>query len=422
MYSAIVYWVQQHPDSVGRTAQTLWTNQDPFVVPSDVLAQAEKTGVYGREQYRDLWGNYFQLEQSRTDIPNRPNVYWQQLRRVRVISLGPDGRRGTADDISDMNLTTNAFWQDKLGKKMQEQQVMLLGGIANNRMMDVDALEAPMAFAEAAPAMQGAGGFGMRGRGAGGGAGGEKMVVTKTATGKDFKNEGAKPGEARTEAKIERVRQWFPETLLWNPALLTDGNGEATLTVPMADTITTWRLTCSANTKRGSLGSCNAGLRVFQDFFVDLDLPVALTRGDEVSVPVAVYNYLEVPQEVRLEMQSDEWVELLSEREQLITMKPGEVGVKYFRVRAKTVGWKKLEVRAYGPKMSDAVRKDIEIVPDGTAVEVAKSDRLGGEVSWDFDLPANAIPGANRAFVKLYPGAFSQVVEGLDGILQLPGG
>ena len=33
-------------------------------------------------------------------------------------------------------------------------------------------------------------------------------------------------------------------------------------------------------------------LRVFQDFFVDLDLPQSLTVGDEVSIPVGVFNYL----------------------------------------------------------------------------------------------------------------------------------
>jgi hypothetical protein len=35
----------------------------------------------------------------------------------------------------------------------------------------------------------------------------------------------------------------------------------------------------------------SSSLKVFQDFFVDLDLPVTLTQGDRVSIPVAVYNY-----------------------------------------------------------------------------------------------------------------------------------
>ena len=37
----------------------------------------------------------------------------------------------------------------------------------------------------------------------------------------------------------------------------------------------------------GELGAAEQGIRVFQDFFVDIDFPVALTQHDEVSVPVA---------------------------------------------------------------------------------------------------------------------------------------
>jgi hypothetical protein len=49
---------------------------------------------------------------------------------------------------------------------------------------------------------------------------------------------------------------------------------------------------------------------VFQDFFVDLDLPISLTEGDVVSVPVAVYNYLPTAQRVSLELRQDPWFAL----------------------------------------------------------------------------------------------------------------
>ena len=70
------------------------------------------------------------------------------------------------------------------------------------------------------------------------------------------------------------------------------------LDIDLADSITTWRLTASAVTADGRLGATECRLKVFQPFFVDLNLPVALTRGDEVAVPVVVYNYLDKPQTV----------------------------------------------------------------------------------------------------------------------------
>jgi hypothetical protein len=87
------------------------------------------------------------------------------------------------------------------------------------------------------------------------------------------------------------VRSYFPEALYINPEIVTDQNGAASIAIPLADSITTWRMAMLASTTHGALGSGVSSLKVFQDFFVDLDLPVTLTQGDRVSIPVAVYNY-----------------------------------------------------------------------------------------------------------------------------------
>ncbi|MGH7201699.1 MAG: alpha-2-macroglobulin family protein, partial [Planctomycetaceae bacterium] len=89
-----------------------------------------------------------------------------------------------------------------------------------------------------------------------------------------------------------RVRRHFPETLFWQPQIITDDNGRASVEIPLADSITTWRVSTSAVSADGRLGSLQSEIPVFQPFFVDLNLPVALVRNDEVAVPVVVYNYL----------------------------------------------------------------------------------------------------------------------------------
>ena len=50
------------------------------------------------------------------------------------------------------------------------------------------------------------------------------------------------------------VRDYFPETLLWAPDVITDNKGHATVRVPFADSITTWRFGLSAVSKAGQLG------------------------------------------------------------------------------------------------------------------------------------------------------------------------
>ncbi|HEY6253112.1 MAG TPA: MG2 domain-containing protein, partial [Candidatus Angelobacter sp.] len=91
----------------------------------------------------------------------------------------------------------------------------------------------------------------------------------------------------RQDAASPHVRSYFPEALYINPEIITDNNGLASISIPLADSITTWRMALVASTQHGALGSATSSLKVFQDFFVDLDLPVTLTQGDRISIPVA---------------------------------------------------------------------------------------------------------------------------------------
>ena len=85
-----------------------------------------------------------------------------------------------------------------------------------------------------------------------------------------------------------------------------------------------------------------------------------------------------------------------------------------FRIRAKKVGRFPLTVDARGSKTSDAIKRSIEVLPDGTAVEQVHSDRLRASVKHNITMPPTAIDGASRLFVKIYPGVHSQLVEGVD--------
>lgn len=219
-----------------------------------------------------------------------------------------------------------------------------------------------------------------------------------------------------------RVRQFFPETLYVNPSILTDESGQASVEIPIADSITTWRMTTLANSLSGQLGSATAGLRVFQDFFVDIDFPLTLTQNDEVSVPVAVFNYLPVPQKVELSIVQEPWFELLDTPTKTLDIQPNDVRAVYFRVKVKGIGYQRLTVVARGSQMSDAVRREVEVRPDGQRIEVARSGRLKGTVEETLPLPEVTIPGTANMVVKVYPGVFTQVIEGMDSIFQMPFG
>ncbi|MBI4672071.1 MAG: hypothetical protein HY741_10455 [Chloroflexi bacterium] len=232
----------------------------------------------------------------------------------------------------------------------------------------------------------------------------------------------ANESSAPTSQAAPRTRSYFPETLYVNPQLITDENGHATLELPLADSITTWRLAALANSQNGELGTAQAGIRVFQDFFIDLDLPVALTQNDEIAIPVAVYNYLPRAQRVELEIATQNWFDLHDDTTKTINVAANDIDVVYFRITAREFGAQRLKVTARGETMGDALEREVRVYPDGKELEATSSNWLRGDATQNVAIPQNAIPGATRVEVKVYPGVMSQLVEGLDKIFRMPNG
>jgi hypothetical protein len=232
------------------------------------------------------------------------------------------------------------------------------------------------------------------------------------------------PGIQRetTRAEPPRLRQYFPETLYWAPEVLTDEEGFVSLQIPMADSITTWRLTALASSQDGRLGFATRGLRVFQDFFVDIDLPVALTQEDEISIPVGAFNYLPEAQQVRLVVEPEGWFELLGAGERTLTIASNDIEVVYFPIRVLDFGRQGFQVTAWGEEMSDAIRREVDVVPNGKEIRQTESDWLRESKDVTIEVPAAAVPDATSVEVKIYPGAMAQAVEGLEKILRLPHG
>ncbi|MGA7926894.1 MAG: alpha-2-macroglobulin family protein, partial [Candidatus Sulfotelmatobacter sp.] len=235
---------------------------------------------------------------------------------------------------------------------------------------------------------------------------------------KDQKKDSAAPSA--------HVRSYFPEALYINPEIITDQNGAASITIPMADSITTWRMAMLASTTHGALGSATSSLKVFQDFFVDLDLPVTLTQGDRVSIPIAVYNYSGARGDVRLQLRSDDWFSLVDDTaDKSVQVDSSRVGGSQFTLEARRIGKFKLTLSARmngEASRADIVVREIEVIPNGREQNFVFNGRLENTVQHQLNFPATSVPDASKILVRLYPGPLSQVIEGMDSILQMPGG
>ncbi len=229
-------------------------------------------------------------------------------------------------------------------------------------------------------------------------------------------------GQVALPTEEPRVRKYFPETFLFEPALITDSVGAARMSFMMPDNITTWRMSMMGSDLDGRMGSGTKPLLVFKDFFIDLDLPVSLTCEDEISLPVAIYNYLKEPMSIRIEITEDDWFSLKDEAVKEITIDRENVGVVYFRIRAREFGEHKILVKGYTAGNSDAIQKKVLVVPDGKRESAIISGRLIRDQEQKIDFPAGTIPGTQKILVRFYPGILSQLVDGLDGLLRMPSG
>ncbi|MHC4591102.1 MAG: alpha-2-macroglobulin family protein [Planctomycetota bacterium] len=209
---------------------------------------------------------------------------------------------------------------------------------------------------------------------------------------------------------------------MWEPEMVTDDQGVAALTVPLADSITTWRMNVDALSAAGALGAAEQGIEVFQDFFVDLDLPAAITQNDEVSMPVACHNYLGTPQTVTLEVSTGAGCAVDGKNEEVVRLGPNGVNSVRFRLRALDVGQHDIKVVAHGDRLSDAIRRQVTVKPDGTEVETLQRGTLATAADHTFIIPPEAIANTHDLLFKVYPTTFSEVVEGLENVFRKPFG
>jgi hypothetical protein len=220
-----------------------------------------------------------------------------------------------------------------------------------------------------------------------------------------------------------RLREYFPETLLWQPLLETGPDGRARLSFKLADNITTWKVAITGSTVTGEVGTATADIRAFQSFFIDHNPPRTLTQGDRIELPVTIRNYLERPETVAVTMAPQGWFELTGNALQQVRVDAGASASAVFAMRAiAAVADGKQRLTAAGSSASDAIEKPVTVHPDGNAITQTQNAVFSDQGVFDIDIPENKIEGWASTEVKIYPNVLSHVVESVEGVLRRPYG
>ena len=111
----------------------------------------------------------------------------------------------------------------------------------------------------------------------------QSQVVGKRHYGKKALPPGGGGGRAP-------ARELFDTLLLWNPRVVLDANGSATLDVPLNDSLTEFRLVAVADAGTGLFGTGSALVRTKQDLQLISGLPPVVREKDRYSALLTVRN------------------------------------------------------------------------------------------------------------------------------------
>ncbi|KAL2306732.1 hypothetical protein Nmel_004665, partial [Mimus melanotis] len=160
------------------------------------------------------------------------------------------------------------------------------------------------------------------------------------------------------------VRTHFPETWLWVDTE-TRSDTETTMDAVVPDTITSWVASAFVVSEKGGLGVTTAPveLEVFQPFFIFLNLPYSIVRGEQFILEVNIFNYLKEEAEVTVILDMNDAFEIIltsneinaTTNQQSISVPSEDGKTVQFPIKPKQLGEIPIKVTAISSAASDAV-------------------------------------------------------------------
>ena len=217
----------------------------------------------------------------------------------------------------------------------------------------------------------------------------------------------------------------FTETLYWNAGVKTDEKtGEATVSFALNDSVTTFRVFADGFSSNGALGQGTGKIEAVQPFYIEPKLPLEVTMGDLIGLPVGVVNSIgsdlasatltaSVEGDFKVSELAPFNVGGMSRARQMFNIKVGSVRGKVdFTVHAKANPYE------------DKVTRSFVVKPSGFPIENAFGGMLGADasVSHVVVIPAGVVPNSITSNIAVYPTPLANMTEALQRLIQEPYG
>uniref|UniRef100_UPI00358E443E CD109 antigen-like n=1 Tax=Myxine glutinosa TaxID=7769 RepID=UPI00358E443E len=253
------------------------------------------------------------------------------------------------------------------------------------------------------------------------------------------------PRQPEIRTKSIRVRTLFPETWIWTDAI-TGPNGSVSISITVPDTITSWVASAFSLGPNLGLGIARPQqIEAFQPFFLSLQLPYSVVRGESFILQATVFNYLSENQKVLVTLQASDGFHFISgkdhkkekhlnkrETEKLMqhsVMVPSNDGVTIaFPLLPRRLGHVPITINARSTQAADAITDRILVKAEGLPRTYSKAlliDQREGQVTQEelqFTFPDDVVEGSEKVSISVVGDIMGPSIEGLDRLVQMPYG
>lgn len=217
------------------------------------------------------------------------------------------------------------------------------------------------------------------------------------------------------------TRTDFRNTIYWNPNIEIGFSGRKTIEFYASDDITSFKATVEGIGSDGSLGRAEKNIFTQLPFSISLKTPSEFICEDVVSLPIALKNNTEKPIGGLLSIIVPKGLQQLNSNTSVQTIMPGQGKTVWINCKViNAFQSEEINVEFAACGLNDRISKTIKAVPKGFPVQLSFSSQ---EQENEFEFETSAlVANSLKASVTIFPNVVSDLLKGVDGILQEPYG
>jgi hypothetical protein len=223
------------------------------------------------------------------------------------------------------------------------------------------------------------------------------------------------------------VRTDFTETVFWHPMLVADADGRAEVAFDLSDSTGIFRVKVDAH-GQGRIGSGDAEVISRIPFSLEPKLPLEVSAGDRIDLPVAVVNDTRDELPVELLIKHGKLVSVDGKLDRKLTLQASGRSREYFILNVTgEKGECELTISGTasvlnGGRLADAVRRPLKVVPPGFPKSSSHSGEIDGSEEVVVELPDYWVPGSLEVTLNAFPSMLADLQQGMASILREPTG